>query len=101
VVTNGEAATYASIDPCPDRRPDDSPLRGPSSVLLVINFGAGGSADSVVPVAENGSWTTTTAWSFPEFESSATLTAMCVDAAFTTDEVVTAIYRPRDISLVP
>jgi hypothetical protein len=68
-------------------------------VLLAITFGEGGSAEGFVSVGANGSWTTTTTWTFPEFESVATLTATCLDAAFTSDETITAIYRPRDVDL--
>lgn len=96
-ITSDVQAGYSSIDTCPGVRADDSPLRGARTVLLQIAFSAGGSAEVWLPVAPDGTWTTSTAFGAPVSDPDALLLAECFDAAFTVDEAVIALYRPKSV----
>ncbi len=103
VIRTGEQAAFASIDPCPKRRPDGSRIQGQREVFVSIAF-AGGGAKIIGPIAvhKDGSWTAriTPNIGSTVHDPTATIGASCNDVAHGTS-VPIGSYTVHNVAVNP
>jgi hypothetical protein len=99
-ITDGVAATFRSIKPCPNVRSDGSPLQGTREVEVFVQFSFGGGMGDVAPVNADGSWTFVKTFDAGgAIDPSATVTMSCLDVTVTGIDI--ADYQRHRIAVNP
>jgi hypothetical protein len=100
-VSDGVPATFASIKPCPLKRPDGSPIQGTLQVFIFVSVsGGGGSGQGPFAVNPDGSWVANATFNFGGFhDSGASVQATCQDVTFT--GTIVGSYTPHAIVINP
>ncbi len=100
-ISDNVPVRFASKTPCPDVRPDGTPVKGRRVVTVFVTFQAGGGFGDTGPVAADGSWKF---WRKLDAGGTqdlhATVTAACAELANHTG-IVLANYRPHAITVNP
>jgi hypothetical protein len=97
-ISDGVPATFRSVTPCPNQRPDGSPIQGARAVEIDVTFSSGGGMGDVAPVRADGSWTFVHTFEANGFQDrDATVQAKCLDVTNTGFDI--ADYRSHAISV--
>jgi hypothetical protein len=96
-ISDGVAATFRSIKPCPNVRADGSPLQGTRMVEVFVQFSFGGGMGDVAPVNADGSWTFVETFDAGGTTDHATVYMRCIDVTVTGIDI--ADYKPHKIAV--
>lgn len=98
-VTDGVPVQDATISPCPDSRPDGSPIQGTRQVFVTVLFSLGGGmTQGPVAVSSDGGWSGSLTFNASgNRDPNATVFATCEDV--TNGSVILGSYRTQDTSV--